>query len=221
MTFTELDDLKSVWQTLNRNLERQHVLALHEFREKKGARFRSGFRLLVFGQIVQIICGGSLALLGGSFWTDHLGVAHLMIYGISLHLYGIMLIIFAARDLYLIKRFDYAAPVLVLQKQIAELRRWHVRAGFWFGVIGCFIWIPQVLMIFYWLGADVWKRNPEVVGWFFASALLCLGFIYALIAISRRPGREKLANKMQDSSAGRSVRRAESLLAEIERFEQE
>ena len=31
-------------------------------------------------------------------------------------------IVFAARDLFLIKRFDYAAPVLVLQKQIADLR---------------------------------------------------------------------------------------------------
>ena len=46
-------------------------------------------------------------------------------------LYGVMMIIFAARDLYLIKDFDYAAPVLVLQKQIAELRRWHLRAGLW------------------------------------------------------------------------------------------
>lgn len=218
---TELDDLKSTWQTLNRNLERQHALALHQFRENKLTRFRSGFRLLVTGQIIQIICGGLLALLGGSFWVDHLGGAHLMIYGISLHLYGIMLIVFAARDLYLIKQFDYAAPVLVLQKQIAALRDWHVRAGIWFGITGCVIWIPLMLMIFYWLGADVWKRNPEVVGWFFLSALICLAFVYALIAISRRSGREDLVKKMEDSSAGRSIRRTCSLLEEIERFERE
>jgi hypothetical protein len=30
-----------------------------------------------------------------------------MVYGISLHAYGVMLIIFAARDLDLIKRLDY------------------------------------------------------------------------------------------------------------------
>ncbi len=221
MTYTELDDLKSTWQTLNRNLERQHALALHAFREKKLSRFRSGFRPLVAGQIIQIICGALLALVGGSFWTGHLGVAHLMIYGICVHLYGIMLIVFASRDLHLIKQFDYAAPVLVLQKQIGALREWHVRAGLWFGVTGCFIWIPLMLMIFHGLGADVWKRNPAVVGWFFASAVVCLAFIYGLVAFSRRPGREKFARSLDDSSAGRSVKRAESLLEEIERFEQE
>ncbi len=60
---TELDDLKSTWQTLNRNLERQRALALHQFREIKLTRFRSGFRVLVTGQIIQIICGVLLALL--------------------------------------------------------------------------------------------------------------------------------------------------------------
>ena len=67
MTYSELDDLKSTWQTLNRNLERQHALALHQFREKKLHRFRTGFRPLVVGQIIQIICGALLAIVGGSF----------------------------------------------------------------------------------------------------------------------------------------------------------
>lgn len=221
MTFTELDDLKSAWHTLNRNLERQHALALHQFRENKGARFRSGFRPLVFGQIIQIICGGFLALVGGSFWTGHLGVAHLMIYGLTVHLYGIMMIIFAARDLFLIKQFDYSAPVLILQKQIADLRAWHQRAGLWFGITGCFIWIPLLLMFFHDLGADVWRRNPSVVGWFFLSALISIGVLAAIVAWSRRPGQEKFARSLEASSAGRSVKRAQSLLDEIAQFERE
>ncbi|MEO6971132.1 MAG: hypothetical protein ABI217_09590 [Chthoniobacterales bacterium] len=218
---TELDDLKSTWQTLNRNLERQHALALHQFRETKLTRFRSGFRSLVVGQIIQIICGALLALLGGSFWGDHLGVAHLMIYGISLHLYGVMMIVFAARDLFIIKAFDYAAPVLILQKQIAALRAWDLRAGLWFGVAGCFIWIPGMLMIFYGLGADVWRHNPDVVGWFVLSGLACLGVFLGIVFWSRRPGREKLAKNLAASAGGRSVTRAQTLLDEIERFESE
>ncbi|MBA2431071.1 MAG: hypothetical protein H0V56_03025 [Chthoniobacterales bacterium] len=218
---TELDDLKSAWQTLNRTVERQNALAFHQIRENKLSRFRSGFRPLVFGQICQIIAGALLALWGGSFWVDHLGVAHLMIYGISMHAYGLMMILFAARDLFLIKRMDYAAPVLTLQKQIAELRRWHVRAGLWFGIAGCFIWIPLLLMIFYALGADVWARNPEVVGWFAVSGLASLGVLLAIIFWSRRNGREKMARNLENSSAGRSVNRAQALLDEIERFERE
>ncbi len=216
---TELDDLKSTWQTLNRNLERQHALAFHQFRESKLTRFRSGFRLLVTGQIIQIIFGALLALVGGSFWADHIGIPHLMIYGIALHAYGLMSIFFAARDLYLIKQLDYAAPVLALQKQIAELRAWHLRSALWFGIAWCFMWIPILLMMFYRLGADVWKHHPEVVGWFVVSGFISLGFLLGLVAWSRRPGQEKLAKNLDDSSGGRSVKRAQTLLDEIARFE--
>lgn len=221
MTYSELDDLKSAWQSLSRNLERQHALALHQFRENKTTRFRSDFRPLVVGQIIQVICGVLLSLFGGSFWFDHIGIAHLMFYGILVHLYGIMLIVFAARDLFLIKQFDYAAPVLVLQKQIANLRDWHLRAGIWFGITGCFIWIPLILMIFHGLGAEVWVRNPAVVGWFFLSSVICLGVLYGIIALSRRPGKEKFAKNLKDNSAGRSVNRAQAVLDEIAQFEQD
>jgi hypothetical protein len=222
MTYTELDDLKSAWQMLNRNLERQNALAVHQFREQKLPRFRSGFRPLVIGQIIQIIWGVLLALFGGSFWVDHIGVVHLMIYGISVHAYGVMLIVFAARDLYLIKRMDYAAPVLCLQKQIAELRAWHVRAALWFGVTGCFIWIPLMLMIFHRLGADIGALHPEVMAWFvLSSSLLPATLLCGLVFWLRRSGKKKLAKNIENNVVGRSVRRAQALLDEIERFEQE
>jgi hypothetical protein len=221
MPLTELDDLKTAWQTLNRNLERQNALVLHQFKESKLARFRSRFRPLIVGQIIQLIAGVLLAVFAGNFWVDHVGTPHLMFYGISLHAYGIMCIVFAARDLFLISRLDYAAPVLALQKQIANLRAWHVRAAVWFGVAGCFIWIPLMLVIFYKLGADVWVRNPGVVGWFVFSGLICVGLFYGIIFWSRRPGREKLAQRLASSSAGRSVKRAQTVLDEIRRFEAE
>ena len=221
MTDTELDDLKSAWQSLSRNLERQNELSLRQLRQSKLSRFRTGFRPLALGQIIQAISGAFLAICGGSFWVDHLGVAHLMVYGISVHLYGIMLIVFAARDLFLISSFDYAAPVLELQKRIADLRDWHQRAGLWFAVAGCFIWIPLLLMIFHGLGADVWQRNPAVVAWLFVSGLICLAVVYAIVAFSRRSGKEAFARSLADSSAGRSVRRAQTLLDEIAQFERE
>ena len=159
MTYSELDDLKSAWQSLNRTLEKQHAFALHQFRENKMTHLRSGFRPLVIGQTIQLISGLLLSLFAGSFWFDHRGVTHLMACGLSLHAYGILLIVFAGRELFLIKRLDYAAPVFVLQKQVTYLRNWHLRAAVWFGVAGCFIWIPLLLVIFYELGADVWSAG--------------------------------------------------------------
>ncbi len=218
---TELDDLKSAWQALDSKLERQHALALHQFRETKAARFRSGFRPLVIGQILQIIGGALLALWGGSFWVDHLGATHLVIYGLSLHSYGLMMIVFAARDLFLIKQMDYAAPVLTLQKQIAALRRWHLRAGLWSGLAGCFIWVPLLLVFLYQRGADLWDRKPLVVGWFLATALVSGVVFLGVVFWSRRAGAEKLARNLEDNSAGRTVQKAQGILDEIARFERE
>lgn len=221
MTYSDLDDLKSAWHTLSRNLERQHALTLHQFREIKRRRFRSGFRWLVIGQILQIICGLLLASFAARFWFNHLGVIHAMIYGISLHAYGVMLIIFAGRDLELIHRLDYSAPVLELQKQIADLRQWHVRTALWFGITGCLIWIPFLLAIAYSAGADIWLRDPGVVGWLVASGLVPAFLLVAVVLWSRRPGKVKLARILEESSVGRSVNRAQALVDEITQFERE
>jgi hypothetical protein len=220
MTASTLDELKTAWQALDRKLERQHTLALHQFKETKLAKLRGRFRPLVIGQAIQAAAGLILALIAGSFWFDHIGQPHLMIYGILLHAYGIMLIVFAARDLVLIHEIDYGAPVVAIQKQIARLRAWHQRAGIWFGVAGCFIWVPLMLMIFYGLGADVWMASRDVVYWFLFSSAICLALIYGVIWWSRRPGKERLAKYLQESSAGKSVKRAQETLAEIERFEE-
>ncbi len=218
MSSLELEDLKSAWQTLNHNLERQHHLALHQFREGKLTRVRSSFRMFVFWQTVQLICGLAFAVLGGKFWTTYGEIMHLATYGIAVQAYGVMMVIFAARELSAIAEIDYATPVLQIQKQIAQLRRWHVRSAFWFGVTGCFIWIPLILMAAYACGVDVWTHRPSVVRSYLliglVLALLLTGFVLWL----RRPGKENLARKVEDDSAGSSIRRAEAMLAEIERF---
>ncbi|MEP7014124.1 MAG: hypothetical protein ABI925_01655 [Verrucomicrobiota bacterium] len=221
MSTTELDDLKTAWQTLNRNLERQNTLTFHQFKEGKMARLRSGLRSLVIGQTIQIICGVLIVVLSARFWANHLGFARPMIYGISLHAYGVIMIIFAAREFFLIHRLDYAAPVIDLQKRIAELRKWHLNAAIWFGVTGCIIWIPLVLAIFYGLGADVWAHNPEVVGWLVLSGLVCIAVFLGIVLWSRRSGKEKLARGLEDSSVGRSLNRAQAVLDDIARFEGE
>ncbi len=217
----ELDDLKTAWQTLSRQLQRQNALTFHLFKEEKLGKFRSALLPLVTGQSIQLICGLLLSAIFAPFWVRHIGSVHLMIYGLSLHAYGIMFIAFAIRDLVLIGRIDYSAPVVAIQKQIAALRAWHLRAGWWFAVTGCFIWTPLMLVIFYALGADVWVAKPQVVFWFILSSLVCVGLSYALIRRSRRPGEAKLAKYLADSSAGRTVNRAETLLREIEQFERE
>ena len=220
MPTTELDDLKTAWQSVNRNLERQHTLALHQFKESKLSRFRSALRPLATGQMIQLICGAILAGLSAQFWMTHLSTYHLMMYGILLHGYGIMLAGFAVRDLILMRGIDYGAPVVALRKQVEALRLSRLRAGMWFGIAGCFIWLPLMLMIFFWLGVDVWSAKPQVVAWLvlnsFVSVVLAGAVLYSF-----RHGQNKLAQYLRESSVGRSVSRATAALDEIARFEQQ
>jgi hypothetical protein len=221
MTATTLDDLKTAWQTLDRKLERQHALSLHQFKETKLAKLRGGLRPLVGGQIIQIVFGLMLTLFSGSFWFDHIGKPHLMIYGLLLHAYGIMMMVFGIRDLVLIRAVDYGAPVLTIQKQLADLRAWRLRAAVWFAVAGCLIWVPGILVLFYFMGADVWMRHPDVVYWNAASSVLCLGIGYGIIWWSRRPGQERFAKSLRESSVGKRITRAQEMAAEIDRFERD
>lgn len=219
MTATTLDDLKTAWQTLDRKLERQHTLAVHQLKETRLAKLRGGLRPLVTGQIIQIVFGLLLALFAGGFWFDHIGEGHLMIYGVLLLAYGILMMVFGIRDLFLIHAIDYGAPVLTIQKQIAELRSWRLRTGIWCAAAGCLVWVPGLLVLFYFLGADLWVHKPEVVYWNVVSSLVCLGLCSGVLWWSRRPGQERFAKFLRDSSVGKRITRAQEMAAEIERFE--
>jgi hypothetical protein len=218
MPTTELDDLKTAWQTLNRNLERQHTLALHQFKESNLDRFRSGLRPLATAQVIQLICGLILTGFAAQFWVKHFGAFHLMTYGILFQGYGMMLAGFAVRDLILIARIDYGAPVVAIQKELASLRAWHLRAGMWLAVAGCFIWLPLILLVPYYLGAVGWIASPRVFSWLILNILVCVVLAGMVVRLFRH-GQGTLAKALRESAVGRSVNRVEAVLEEIARFE--
>lgn len=216
----ELDDMKQIWQTLNQRLEQQQTLNLQIFVDHKLDKARRKLRPLWWGQMTQIVAGIVLMLVFAPYWVAHLGSPHLMVYGLLLHGYGLMFVLTAARNLYLQSRLDYTASVLEIQHRIAALRAWRLREAVLYGVTGCFIWIPLILIGFQQLGADVWIVAPSVVWGFIASGVVCLGLMYGLIRFSRAPGHERLRAALENSGIGRSVRNTQAMLDEIARFEQ-
>lgn len=217
----ELDEMKHAWQTLNHRLEQQHALSVQLFRDDRLDRAHRHLRPLRWGQYLQIAAGVVVMVLFAPFWVEHLDDAHLMADGLMLHAYGLMMILTAARNLELQSRLDYAAPVLEIQRRLAALRYWRLREGLIYGVTGCFIWIPLVLVTFESLGADLWVHAPAVVWGFIASGAACLGLLYGILLWSRRPGWERLSKALEDSSIGRSVRSTQAMLDEVARFERE
>lgn len=214
----ELDELKQSWQALDRRMAQQHALTLQLQRESRLEKMRHGLRPLWVGQIVQIVAGALLSLVAGNFWFEHRQYPHLLFCGVLVHLYGVLMIVFAARNLHLVKQIDYAAPVLDIQRRLAELRAWKTRVEApVFLVTGCFVWIPALLMLFAGLGADVWKLHPDVVLWLCASGVASVLLVWlGMQAIKRIWG----ARVLEREAAGYSVRRAEAVLDEVRRFQE-
>jgi hypothetical protein len=213
----ELDDMKQAWAGLDERLDKQYALNFQLLRDGKLDKARRGLRPLVWGQAIQLTIGVLITFWAGAFWATRWHVTHLLICGLLVHLYGILLIVFAARVLYSIQRLDYAAPVLVIQRQLADLRSWRVGVEAPVnGVLGCFIWIPVTWMSLAWYGIDLW--SPGFMLWAIASSLVGLAAVVWVVWLMRRAG---MARKIEDNAAGRSLQKAEAMLADIARFEQE
>jgi hypothetical protein len=209
----ELDDFKTTWQALDLKVEQQRTLSLQGSREGKLQNARRGLWPLLWGQVAQIVAGMCLMVLFGPIWVAHRGTLHLMAPALLMHAYGLMFVLFAARTLALIGRIDYGAPVIQIQRRLAELRRWRTRVE-WplFGIVGCFIWIPMMLVMFNALGADIWILHRKIVYWDIVVGFACLSIPYGLVQRARRNGGD---------TGGNSIQNVQEDLDRIARFEDE
>jgi hypothetical protein len=181
-------------------------------------RFRSGLQPLAVGQTLQLLIGAVITVLSAEFWVNHVSTPQLSICGLVLQLYGIMFIAFAVRDLVLIRQIDYDAPIIMIQKQVAKLRAWHIRAAIWYGYTGSVVWLPALIVVLYLLGVR-WDQSPRKILWLVASTLVGLALNYSLVRLARSPG--KCGRALSNSWIGRSVNRAQAALDEIEQFERD
>jgi hypothetical protein len=217
----ELDEMKLAWQALNQRLEQQQALNLQLFRDHRLDKSQRKLRPLWWGQLLQIAGGVLVMITFAPFWVEHRDSLHLMLCGLMLHAYGLMLVLTAARNLHLQSELDYTAPVVEIQRRLAALKAWRLREALLYGVTGCFIWIPLLLVGFEYLGADLWVDAPLVVWGNIASGVACLGLLYGILRWSQRPGWERLRKALINSSIGRSVLNTQAMLDELARFEKD
>ena len=216
----ELDDLKTAWQTLDRRLDAQTALNLHIFKDGKLDKARRGLRPLAWGQAFQILCGVGLVVLSVPFWSAHLDVPHLLLAGISVHVYGVLMIICGGATISMISRIDYAAPVLAIQKQLGHTRRFYVRTNVGLGLAWWFLWMPMMMMFFMSaFGVDLYANAPSVI--YGGTAIGAVGLLLTLMfdRWARHPSRPAMAKIVDDSVAGGSLNRAQRVLDEIAQFE--
>ena len=153
----ELDELKIAWQSLDRRIDQQNRLAWADLRERKLEKARVGLRPLYWGQVLQSVLGIPVVLLGVATWSRNLDVTSLLIAGLMVHAYGVLMIALGGRTLWLINRIDYAAPVVAIQKQLAELRRFYVLGGMIAGLPWWFLWMPFMMALVGLAGVDLFR----------------------------------------------------------------
>lgn len=224
----EFDDLKSAWRALDARLARLEGLGLDLARERREGERRRRARAsisalwpLALGQAVQFLLGAGLIVFAAMYWSSNLDRLHLVASGLFLHATGIWMAGSAVYELMLLAGLRWTMPVLDLQKRLARLRHWRTRNSVMFAWIGCFAWVPMMLMAFAAAGADLWVHKPFVVASWIGFAFATAGLFWAATRAFRAGRFPKLATALRDNAAGRSVRRAELALADVERFEAE
>ena len=218
----DLDEFKQAWQGLDRRLARQEAMAFQSARDTRLRTLRRRLWPLYGGQLVQIVFGVAM-MLGGLFgWAAHLDLPHLVVAGVLLHGYGVALIVAACRTLVLTTQVDYAAPVVSIQEQLARLRGWHVRVNLVLGQAWWFLWMPCLMVAAAAVGVDIWRHAPAMF-FVLGAAIGGLGLLLTVGAyrLAGRPGWEWLKSLQDEAVAGASVRRAQAVLDEIRRFEQD
>lgn len=214
----ELDELKLAWRTLDARLQQQESLALHAFHDRQSRRARLGLRPLFWGQLIQMLFGVAVLLLGVGIWTSTDGIPALIAAGLVLHVYGIAVVIASGMTLGFMQKIDYTAPVVTIQRQLAQVRRCYVIGGMVTGLPWWVLWMVPPLVFAHLgghTGSMAWLVPAAAIS---VAGLLGTWWFHRWV---RRPGREALARRMENSLTGASLRKAQAALDEVRTFERE
>jgi hypothetical protein len=94
---------------------------------------------------------------------------------------------------------------------------WIPIAIVFFQKYGAVFWPEEVQLV----AAFAWAERPEVIAWLVANCVVVPVLLLLFLRWARDPKRAPLAKRIDDEVVGRSVLRAESMLAEIAEVERE
>lgn len=219
----ELDELKPAWRAMEQRLDTVGRLGLLMYREDRTNRIRSTLRRLMAGQTLQIAIWIAVIAIVAPFWIEHRAVPHLLAFGLILHAYAIVTIVSSVLQLSVMASIDYSAPVLALQRRLAQLRTLRIWSTLLLGLPWWLLWtVGFVVGVKHWMGIDLYATAPGLVWVTLGFGLIALA---ACVWIARRIARRARATgkpaRFADDVAGHSLRRAIGELEELARFEQE
>lgn len=197
------------------SLERQELAArVLLLRRELMSRIASSLKPLFRGQIVQIIIGVVIIALGVLCWAPNQHLPHKLASGITLHVYGVLIILSAGITCGKINGLDYSRPLNEVRSQLDSVRKHYLRSGPIIGFSWWLMWLPLCVAV----GFDAVVLYPAslwvslLVG--IIGMAVSLALFYYLLR-SENPTSEKWKGAME----GESLRNAYRALEEIERAE--
>lgn len=159
----EMDELQRAWTQLDARLETQGRMLARMQRQRGMDGVRTRLRWLSLGQLVELLVGVAIVLWAGSYWFEHRGQTHLLVYGLALHAYGLGLLVFATTQLFWLASIRYNAPVVAVQRKLHTLGRLRMLSGRVMLSAGMVAWVPLFLVAMRGIGVDLWLVRPAVV----------------------------------------------------------
>ncbi len=223
----ELDELRQAWQTLGRQLERQHDLQWQLLREHRLERVRGQLRPLLWGQGLQLLLGIGLVVLGVACWTRNTDIPGLLASGVLVHAFGLMTAVMAGLTIACAASIDYSAPVLRIQKKMAMLLHLQACNASLCGLPWWIMWLPVVLAVAGLGEVDPAAGTPAWIAASLAVGIAGLLGTWAWAAWRRRRPADAQADAQvhghgcaaADGSDG--IRRGQRLLDELASFERD
>lgn len=227
----ELDELKQAWQRLGHQVERQEAVQLQILRDRKLDKVRSNLRPLFWGQFLQFLLGIGLIALGVACWTRNGDVSGVFATGVLVHAFGVITAVMAVITMVLVASIDYSAPVLAIQKRMAQLLRFYTLNA---NVCGLPWWVMWALVIVAFFGLGTVDPGPGTppgtqvpLSWIVINlgigiaGLLGAGVWYARSKRRRGTIEQAMSEDCDNADGGDGIRRGRKLLDEIARFERE
>jgi hypothetical protein len=217
----ELEELKSAWQALDRQLKRESAITLAMYTDQKLAGARSTLRPLARGQMLQLFGGMLVLLLSGLLWSTGPTAISVIVAGVVVNAYGIASVISAGMVLGAIAQIDYSGSVLEIQDRLARVRRAYIVSGIVAGLPWWFLWLPFLMVILAFAHVNLYASAPSVVWIGLAIGVAGLLGTRWLYAYSRQTSRTGLRRAVDEAVVGLSLQRAQAQLDEIRRFGEE
>ena len=174
-------------------------------------RVERSLRPLFRGQVLQILAGVALIVLGAFCWAPNTHIASRVVNGVILHIYGILVVAQSILVCTRIRKIDYSRPLPEIRTNLDSLRSGYLRAGVLIGFIWWLMWIPAVVA----MGYDEILISNSLVP---SLIVGMLGFTVSLSLywLALRPGNPS-AELWKKRFSGKSITSAYLAFDEIER----